>query len=68
MGQPLYQCQPPSGFPDRSDYWMNTGAVLERLNFIVALTTNRIPGTTVTLDEPVKSVALKLGAPEFQRR
>ena len=68
MGQPLYQCQPPSGFPDRSDYWMNTGAVLERLNFIVALTTNRIPGTTVTFDEPVKSVALKLGAPEFQRR
>jgi uncharacterized protein (DUF1800 family) len=47
MGQPLYQYQPPSGFPDRAEQWVNTGALLERLNFGLALSANRIPGTIV---------------------
>jgi uncharacterized protein (DUF1800 family) len=68
MGQPLYQCQPPAGYPDRGEYWMSDGAVLERLNFAVALAANKIPGTTVTSDEPVKSVVTRLGSPEFQKR
>src|SRR5574342_985760 len=50
MGQPLYQYQPPTGFPDRADYWMSNGSTIERLNFVVALCANRIPGTTVVLD------------------
>jgi uncharacterized protein (DUF1800 family) len=68
MGQPLYQCQPPAGYPDRGDHWMSNGAVLERLNFAVALGGNRIPGTEVHFDEPVKSVVAQLGSPEFQKR
>jgi uncharacterized protein (DUF1800 family) len=68
MGQPLYQCQPPTGFPDRGDHWMSSGAVLERLNFAVALTANKFPGTTVQFDDPVKSVVARLGSPEFQKR
>ncbi len=68
MGEPLYQCQPPTGYPDRADHWMSNGAVLERLNFAVALTANRIPGTTVTFEEPVKAVVTRLGSPEFQKR
>jgi uncharacterized protein (DUF1800 family) len=68
MGQPLYQCQPPTGYPDRGDYWMSNGAILERLNFAVALTANRIPGTSVRFDEPVKSVVRRLGSPDFQKR
>src|SRR6266446_367224 len=68
MGQPLYQCQPPTGFPDRADHWMSNGAVVERLNFAVALSANRIPGTTVRIDDSMKSIALKLGSPEFQKR
>jgi uncharacterized protein (DUF1800 family) len=68
MGQALYQCQPPSGYPDRGDHWMSSNAVLERLNFAVALTANRIPGTTVQFDEPVKSVVTRLGSPDFQKR
>jgi hypothetical protein len=68
MGQPLYQCQPPTGFPDRGDYWMSDGAVIERLNFAVALCANRIPGTQVRLDEPAKSAVLRLGSPDFQKR
>ena len=68
MGQPLYQCQPPTGYPDRGDFWMGDGAILERLNFAVALSANKIPGTSVNCDEPIKSVVKRLGSPEFQKR
>jgi len=68
MGQPLYECQPPAGFPDHGDYWMSSSAILERLNFAVALSTNRLPGTSVRLDKPVAAVVKKLGSPEFQKR
>jgi uncharacterized protein (DUF1800 family) len=68
MGQPLYQCQPPAGYPDRGDHWMSNGAILERLNFAVALAGDRIPGTFVHVDEPIKPIIAKLGSPEFQKR
>ena len=68
MGQPLYQCQPPAGYPDQADHWMSNGAILERLNFAVALAGKSIPGTLVNFEEPVKSVAAKLGSPDFQKR
>jgi uncharacterized protein (DUF1800 family) len=49
MGEPLYGYQAPTGYPDAADYWVNTGALLERLNFSLALVSNRIPGTRVDL-------------------
>ncbi len=49
MGQPLYMYQPPTGYPDRAEQWVNTGALVERLNFALALAGNRIPGTKVDL-------------------
>lgn len=52
MGQPLYQYQAPTGFPDRAEQWVNTGALLERLNFGLALASNRIPGTRIDLGQP----------------
>ena len=47
MGQPLYAYQAPTGYPDRAEQWVNTGALLERLNFGLALASNRVLGTTV---------------------
>src|SRR5262249_40191217 len=47
MGEPLYLCQPPTGYSDASDAWVNSGALLARLNFAMALTAGRIPGTSV---------------------
>jgi len=47
MGEPLYLCQPPTGYSDASDAWVNSGALLARLNFALALTAGRIPGTVV---------------------
>jgi uncharacterized protein (DUF1800 family) len=47
MGQPLYAYQAPTGYPDRAEQWVNTGALLERLNFGLALGSNRVIGTVV---------------------
>jgi uncharacterized protein (DUF1800 family) len=46
MGQPLYLYQAPTGYPDRADQWVNTGSLLERLNFGLALTTNKVRGAS----------------------
>ncbi len=43
-GMPLYFCQPPTGYADRADAWVNTGALLNRMNFAVALTQGRLSG------------------------
>jgi uncharacterized protein (DUF1800 family) len=45
IGEPLYQCQPPTGYPDKADAWVNTGALLNRLNFSLALAGNRMRGS-----------------------
>ncbi len=44
LGMAPYQCQPPTGYADRADAWVNTGALLNRMNFSVALTNGRLPG------------------------
>jgi uncharacterized protein (DUF1800 family) len=44
LGMPLYFCQPPTGYPDRADAWVNTGALLNRMNFAVALTEGKLRG------------------------
>ena len=37
LGMPLYGCQPPTGYSMTADAWVNTGALLNRMNFVVAL-------------------------------
>ena len=49
MGEPLYGFQTPNGYSDSAESWVNTGGLLERLNFGLALASNRIPGTRVDL-------------------
>jgi uncharacterized protein (DUF1800 family) len=45
IGEPLYQCQPPTGYSDKADTWVNTGALLNRLNFSLALAGNKMRGS-----------------------
>jgi len=47
---PLYMCQPPTGYADRADAWVNTGALLARMNFAVSLTTLRNRGGRANAD------------------
>jgi uncharacterized protein (DUF1800 family) len=49
MGEKIYSYQAPTGFPDKGQYWINTGALLNRMNFGLALASNRIPGIYVNL-------------------
>ncbi len=44
MGEPLYQMQPPTGYPMTADHWMNSAALVDRLNFSVALANSRLGG------------------------
>jgi len=37
LGMSLYGCQPPTGYSNTSDAWVNTGALLNRMNFAVQL-------------------------------
>jgi uncharacterized protein (DUF1800 family) len=50
MGQPLYAYQAPTGYPDRAEAWVNTGALLNRMNFGLQLASGRVDG--VDLDLP----------------
>jgi uncharacterized protein (DUF1800 family) len=44
IGEPLYQCQPPTGYSDKADAWVNTGALLNRMNYSLALAGNKMRG------------------------
>ena len=56
MGMPLYMCQPPTGYKDTADAWVNTGALVNRINFALQLSRGD------------QALAQTLGAPEFQKR
>ena len=45
----MYYYQAPTGFPDKGQYWINTGSLLNRMNFGLALASQRIPGVTFNL-------------------
>lgn len=47
MGEPLYLCQPPTGYSEDSSLWLSNATLLERMNFAVSLVGNKVPGTRV---------------------
>jgi NaMN:DMB phosphoribosyltransferase len=49
MGEKKYYYQAPTGYPDKGAYWINTGSLLNRMNFGLALAAGRIPGVSVDL-------------------
>ena len=56
LGMPPYQCQPPTGYADRAEAWVNTGTLLNRMNFALALTEGRVRGVRVPLDARDRSI------------
>jgi len=46
MGMPLYQQQPPTGYSMKAEAWVNSAALLNRMNFALALASGRMPGTS----------------------
>ena len=59
LGMPLYQCQPPTGYKDTADAWVNTGALVGRMNFALQLASNKLPGVSVAEGEPVVDTVLR---------
>src|SRR4051812_4343664 len=47
LGQPIFGHQAPNGWPETGDAWMNTGAILNRINFGMAAAAGRVPGATI---------------------
>jgi len=56
MGMALYQCQPPTGYGDTAEAWMNGGALVNRINFAIEIARGD------------RQLADTLGAPAFQKR
>jgi uncharacterized protein (DUF1800 family) len=44
LGMPAYYCQPPTGYADRAEAWVNAGALLNRMNFALSLTEGNLRG------------------------
>jgi uncharacterized protein (DUF1800 family) len=46
MGMPLYGMQPPTGYSMKAEAWVNSSALLNRMNFALTLASGRLPGTS----------------------
>ncbi len=57
LGQPLYLQPAPTGYPETQADWVNSGALLGRMNTAVALAAGRLPGVVVSLDGAVPATA-----------
>ena len=76
LGEPLYRKIEPTGYSSANSEWVSSAALLERMNFALALAHNRVPGVKVEMaagqsdaqGDPMELAGLALGSPEFQRR
>ena len=44
LGMPLYLCQPPTGYDETAATWVSSGALVNRLNFAVAMAGGELRG------------------------
>ncbi|HZE23824.1 MAG TPA: DUF1800 domain-containing protein, partial [Blattabacteriaceae bacterium] len=47
MGMPLYAMQPPTGYSMKAEAWVNSSALLNRMNFALQLASGKFPGTSL---------------------
>ena len=57
MGMPLYGCVQPNGYSWTAEAWVNTGDLVDRMNFALALAGNRLPGIKVNWTPPAAADA-----------
>ena len=63
MGMPLYGCIQPNGYGWTAAGWVSTGALVDRMNFALALAANRLPGITVEWAPDLDMSSLDSDAP-----
>ena len=66
MGMPLYLCQPPTGYDETAETWVSSGALVNRMNFAVELSNNKLRGVRVPANRT--ALARATGEPDFQRQ
>jgi uncharacterized protein (DUF1800 family) len=64
LGEPLYRKQEPTGYSNLNTDWVNSGALLGRMNFAVQLAQNKVNGVKVAATASAEAI----GSPDFQRR
>jgi len=63
MGMPLYGAQPPTGYSMQAESWVNSGALLNRMNFALGLGTGKLAGVRVDI---AKLAGISTNADEVQ--
>jgi len=63
---PLYGAIPPTGYKWGAADWVSTGALVDRMNFALALAGNRLPGITVEWAPELDMSTLETEAPSKQ--
>ena len=48
LGMPLYGAQPPTGYSMKADVWVNSSALLGRMNFAIRLASGKLRGVQIT--------------------
>lgn len=56
LGQPLFAYQAPTGYPEDSRKWVNTGALIARMNFSLALAERNFVDVNLATDNLVRGV------------
>jgi uncharacterized protein (DUF1800 family) len=59
LGMPLYGMQTPNGYSWKSDGWMNTGALVSRMNFALVLAGDKLPGVRTDWTRVMGNVSAK---------
>jgi uncharacterized protein (DUF1800 family) len=48
LGMPLYLCQPPTGYDETAEAWVSSGALVNRMNFALAVSGGQMRGIVVS--------------------
>ncbi len=59
LGQPLYRKVEPTGYSTRNAEWINSSALLGRMNFALSLAANKLPGSKTAIDGGATQDALE---------
>jgi uncharacterized protein (DUF1800 family) len=62
LGMPIYGMQTPNGYSWTSEPWVSTGALVNRMNFAVALSNNRLFGVRTDWTELLEGVLPSAGS------
>ena len=57
LGQPIFGKETPNGYPDVADAWLNTGAILNRINFGTLVAAGQVPGVRLDRWPTARTVA-----------